>query len=81
MAVNSFNAPVFEISWDEGKTWSESYTSCCGPGMLMRIVAPDGKLLWQGRGTAIKKTCGGCDGAGVRDYYEFVIDPPSLPGI
>lgn len=68
--MSSFNQPVTEVSWDQGKTWQE-YVNCCRPGMLMRIVAPDGKILWRGRGITVKKPCGSCNGTGICDYFEF----------
>lgn len=70
MPANVFNAPAFEVSWDNGKTWQEGW-NFCGPGLLARIVAPGGEILWQGRGVAVEKQCTGCDGTGKRDYYEF----------
>lgn len=67
--MSAFNQPTIEVSWDEGKTWTE--TICCGPGQLMRVVTGDGKILWLGRGISVTKPCGGCDGKGKREYFEF----------
>lgn len=68
--MSAFNQPIIETSWDNGKTWAENGI-CCGPGMLMRVVAPDGKVLWKGRGILVIKECGGCNGTGRREYHEF----------
>lgn len=68
--MNAFKAPVMEMSWDDGKTWTEGW-NMCRAGMLARIVAPDGNVLWQGRGVAVEKICEGCQGKGVQFYYEF----------
>lgn len=68
--ANPFNAPKIELSWDNGKTWMEG-SNQCGPGLLARIVAPDGKVLWEGRGIAVTKKCSGCDGTGKRLEYQF----------
>ena len=66
-----FGAPKFEVSWDKGKTWQESYTPCCGPGILLRIVAADGKILWQAHGIEVQETCESCKGTGIRGNFKF----------
>lgn len=65
-----FNAPKIEVSWDEGKTWMLGWQQC-GPGLLHRIVHPDGRILWQGIGIIVKTKCSACDGTGQRDGYMF----------
>lgn len=66
-----FCAPVMQTSWDNGKTWQDTYSPCCGPDMLLRVLAPDGTILWQGVGVIVERKCGGCDGTGVRGECEF----------
>jgi hypothetical protein len=70
--MSVFNQPVIEVSWDNGRTWTEeAHSNCCGPGIVMRVVAPNGKILWQGRGISVTKTCTACNGTGKREAYEF----------
>jgi hypothetical protein len=72
-----FKMPRCEVSWDQGKTWIAGWQQC-GPGLLARIVADDGKILWQGRGRTVHVTCTACGGTGQRDEYEFEEVPGAL---
>lgn len=69
-----FDMPIMEMSVDGGKTW-EAGSTCCGPGMLMRIVRKDGKVLWEGVGKTVKEKCAGCNGTGIQDRCLFEEKP------
>jgi hypothetical protein len=68
--MSVFNQPIIEVSWDNGRTWTEK-ANCCGPFMVMRVVTSKGKILWQGRSIVVTKTCTACNGTGKREDYEF----------
>ena len=65
-----FGEPKMEYSHDGGKTWDESPR--IGEGIMMRVIAEDGTVLYKASAQHREQECDCCDGTGVRKIYRFV---------
>ena len=68
-----FGEPYNEYSPDGGKTWRRD-GPFIAPGMLMRVVAEDGTVLFRAHAEHTEQKCDCCDGTGTRKIYRYVRD-------
>jgi hypothetical protein len=68
-----FNMPETQYSIDGGKTWRAD-GPMIGPGVLIRIIEPNGTVIYTAHAETKKIECDCCDGSGVRTLYHYVKD-------
>jgi|HubBroStandDraft_6_1064221.scaffolds.fasta_scaffold149198_6 hypothetical protein len=68
-----FGEPTSQYSHDQGKTWRTD-GPFIGPGVRMRVITQDGKVIFSAHAQEYEKTCDCYDGTGKRTIYRFEQD-------
>lgn len=70
--MHGVGVPETQYSMDEGKTWRQGYEGPMqGPTVHVRIVLPNGRVLWYGKCVASEAVCYSCKGSGRETTFHF----------